>query len=155
LSDQGNPLLAAGPRTPPLRGDATSDPNNPLLVAAREPEFRRWYSKIADKLGINPNPDDPEHYYDYRAFYGDMLQGKAEAPDAWGGHFTSKYKLPGHPRTYLDDGQGRIFDTRSGQYLNGDTVSNENLTASERSPDMPGFDPQQALTKLMQARGGR
>jgi hypothetical protein len=109
--------------------------------ADNEARFQAWYGPLARKLHIAPNPDDPEHYYDYRAFHRDMEAGKVLAPDAPGGHFPSTYKLPGHPRTFLDDANGRVFDARSAQYLTGEPVPQEQLTASEHSPDKPGFDP--------------
>ena len=34
-----------------------------------EPAFQSWYQERATKAGINPNPDDPRHKYDYRAAY--------------------------------------------------------------------------------------
>lgn len=134
-----------------------SEQENALEAAAREPRFRKWYAGISAKLGINPNPDDPEHFYDYRAFHRDMEAGKVIPPDQPGGHFSSDYKMPGHPRTYLDDGQGRVFDTRSTKYLTGEQVPDARLDASEQSLDKPGFDPDKltAFVKLMQARGGR
>jgi hypothetical protein len=100
--------------------------------------FRNWYLPMAQRLGISPNPDDPEHHYDYRALYRDSGQ----QPDKAGDHFPSIYKTEGHPRAYLDDGRGRVFDTRKAQYLTGEPVPQDRLTASEQSPDMPGFDPE-------------
>lgn len=128
-----------------------------MAKLAGEAPFQAWYSQLARKLGINPNPDDPQHFYDYRAFYRDMKAGKVLPPDAPGGHFPSDYKMAGHPRTFLDDGAGRVFDTRSAQYLTGERVPDDRLDASEQSPDKPGFDPAklEAVTRLMQARGGR
>jgi hypothetical protein len=111
---------------------------------AQEREFKGWYAALAQKLGIAPDPDDPGHFYDYRAFYRDMKAGKQGAPDAPGGHFPSTYKLPGHPRSFLDDGRGRMFDTRSASYLTGEPVPQSALDASEQSPDAPGFDPDKA-----------
>ena len=32
-------------------------------------EFMDWYSELAEKANLNPDPDDPRHYYDYRAAY--------------------------------------------------------------------------------------
>ena len=118
--------------------------------------FRGWYVPLAMKLGIDPNPDSPEHHYDYRAFYRDMLAKKPGviSPDKPGGHFPSTYKTAGHPRTYLQDSRGRIFDTRGGNYLTGETVPNKELRASENSPDMPGFDPETALPLLRAAMVG-
>lgn len=61
-----------------------------------ESAFQEWYSGYAEKLNLNPNPDDPRHYYDYRAAY------KAGAVPNSEGHWPSKYKLEGHPRTVVD-----------------------------------------------------
>jgi len=122
-----------------------------------EMAFRGWYVPLAMKLGISPNPDDPEHHYDNRAFYRDMMAGKpgVVSPDKPGGHFPSTYKTEGHPRTYLADptNRGQIFDTRSGTYLTGEPVSQRGLTASEESPDMPGFDPMRARAILASLYG--
>lgn len=109
-----------------------------------EQEFQSWYKPLAEKLRINPNPDDPDHHYDYRAFYQAMKRGEEVSPDQPGGHFPSTYKTEGHPRTYLDDGRGQVFDTRQAKYLTGKPVGQRQLTASEESPDMPGFDPEVA-----------
>lgn len=42
------------------------------LDARSEKEFKGWYKNYADELGLNPDPDDPKHFYDYRAAF---LQG--------------------------------------------------------------------------------
>lgn len=66
-------------------------------------EFRSWYKKHADKLGLAPDPDDPLHYYDWRGAY------KAGAtPDA-AGHWPSIFKLEGHPNLVING-----VDTRTG-----------------------------------------
>lgn len=103
--------------------------------------FRAWYVPLAMKLGIDPNPDAPEHHYDNRGFYEAMKRGEVVSPDRPGGHFPSTFKTEGHPRAYLDDSHGRVFDTRSAKYLAGDAVPQGLLRASETSPDMPDFDP--------------
>jgi len=51
---------------------------------------------MARKLNLNPNPDDPKHYYDYRAAY---LAGAS--PDKQG-HWPSKFKLPEHPNRFVN-----------------------------------------------------
>ena len=107
-------------------------------------EFRDWYAMLAKRLGLAPNPDDPEHYYDYRALWEDVKAKRAKQPDAPGGHFPSKYKKPGHPRAFLKDTRGKAFDTKTATYLSGEPVSRRELVASEQSPDMPGFDPELA-----------
>ena len=64
---------------------------SPLKVA--DPEgFQSWYSDIASKHDLNPDPDDPSQFYDYRSAFMDGVRGPAS-----GGHWPSKYKLEGHP----------------------------------------------------------
>ncbi len=61
-----------------------------------EQAFRAWYSSHAAKLGLNPNPDDPRHHYDYRAAY------RAGASPDKKGHWPSQFKAPDHPNRYVD-----------------------------------------------------
>lgn len=67
---------------------------------ALEDEFKflSEYRRYAKKHKMAADPDDPEHKYDYRALYRD--KGKIE-PDEQG-HLPSKYKRPGHKRTYVN-----------------------------------------------------
>lgn len=62
-----------------------------------EIEFQRTYKEMATKMGLSLDPNDPKHFYDYRALYRET--GKLEPDET--GHFPSKYKLPGHPRKIL------------------------------------------------------
>lgn len=61
-----------------------------------ELKFRDWYSNIANQLKLNPNPDDPLHFYDYRAAYRN-----GAVPDE-SGHWPSEFKIEGHPRMVID-----------------------------------------------------
>lgn len=68
-----------------------------------EEDFQRWYAKIAEYKGLNPDPDDENQYYDYRTYWLEnpdaarrMLEDDPEA------HFTDRYKYPGHP-TFSDE----------------------------------------------------
>ena len=61
-----------------------------------EQGFQDWYSNHAKKLKLNPNPDDPKHFYDYRAAYG---AGDEPGED---GHWPSTWKIEGHPRMIVD-----------------------------------------------------
>lgn len=84
----------------------TSSPN--LLMMRLDPfdemNFRKWYSQNVASRGLSPNPDDPEHLYDYRAAW---KSGASADPS---GHMSSQFKQIGHPRYFLD---GR--DTTTGQ----------------------------------------
>jgi len=40
-----------------------------ILDPEQEGLFMDWYAQKAGQYGLDPNPDDPRHYYDYRAAY--------------------------------------------------------------------------------------
>lgn len=65
--------------------------------------FQTWYGQWSKKLGLNPDPDDPQHFYDYRAAYKAGVK-----PDA-SGHWPSQFKKEGHPNLYV-----KGVDTRTG-----------------------------------------
>jgi hypothetical protein len=64
---------------------------------AKEAQFRNWYDKTAKAAGLNPDPDDPQHFYDYRSAFAAGVKG----PDKTG-HWPSEYKTEGHPRMVVD-----------------------------------------------------
>ena len=74
-----------------------------------EAAFQNWYRNLptVKNGGISPNPDDPEHLYDFRRAFLSGVQTNAE------GHFPSQFKQIGHPRYFLN---GR--DTTTGQPTN-------------------------------------
>ncbi len=61
-----------------------------------EAAFQEWYKTRAAQQGTNSDPDDPRHFYDYRAAY----QAGVE-PDA-SGHWPSAFKREGHPNLIVD-----------------------------------------------------
>lgn len=92
----------------PLNSGST--PLNPRS----EKEFQDWYKNYSDQLGLNPNPDDPRHFYDYRAAF---LQG-AEPNES--GHWPSEFKLEGHPNMVVNG-----INTKTGQPAMKTTVGTE------------------------------
>jgi hypothetical protein len=62
-----------------------------------EQKFDKWYGDWAKQSGMNPNPDDPRHFYDYRTAFKDGV-----TPPTKGGHWPSKYKIHGNPRMFVD-----------------------------------------------------
>ena len=88
-----------------------------FALPAEEEAFQSWYHQTFPQL--HPNPDDPRHFYDYRAYFKAILAGEADDPtpdltdrDPETGqprlHMDSRFKLSGHPREYLDTPQGRL-----------------------------------------------
>lgn len=61
-----------------------------------EQEFQNWYGGWSRALGINKNPDDPNHFYDWRAAFN-----SGASPDMYG-HWPSQFKTEGHPRMVID-----------------------------------------------------
>lgn len=63
-----------------------------------EAMFQKWYANLprVKEGSLNPNPDDPEHFYDYRAAY---MNGDGQDQT---GHFPSKFKKLGNPRYTLN-----------------------------------------------------
>ena len=76
------------------------------LTATKEAEFQRQYAQVSMINNLDPDPDDPMHFYDYRGLFketGSLAVGTER-------HFPSKFKLLGHPNLIVD---GK--DTRTGK----------------------------------------
>ncbi len=67
----------------------------PKGTSRKELDFQKAYKAHAAANRLNPNPDDPLHFYDYRKAY---RAGELKTDSK--GHGTSKYKLEGHPNLY-------------------------------------------------------
>jgi len=62
----------------------------------REAEFKKWYAAVAKQQGLDPDPDNPLHFYDYRAAHR-----SGAMPDK-DGHWPSEFKREGHPRLIVN-----------------------------------------------------
>ena len=71
-----------------------------------ESEFSEWYSDIAERSDLSPDPDDPRHYYDYRAAYeeGASLDERK--------HLPSEFKHYLHPNRYIIGKDLEIYDSK-------------------------------------------
>jgi hypothetical protein len=107
-------MAAAGrPVTPKGTGPAPKFSRyNHKADGPDEHEFMAWYSERASRLGLDPNPDAKEHFYDYRAAF----MAGAE-PDA-SGHWPSEFKREGHPRMIVDG-----VNTKTGERVGADKVA--------------------------------
>lgn len=85
--------------TDPMR-DVPTEIRPPFEDPAREAEFQGWYRGRAEQLGLNPNPDDPLHQYDYRRAF------EVDADTEMGAdglqHWPSEFKLRDHPNLIVD-----------------------------------------------------
>jgi hypothetical protein len=81
-----------------------------------EARFRKWYAERASRLGLSLNPDDPQHFYDYRAAFS------AGADPDKSGHWPSEFKRLGHPNLLVGG-----VDTRTG-------ISTETVALDEVRP---------------------
>ena len=75
--------------------------------------FMDWYNKFASINGLDPNPDAPEHHYDYRAAY---RAGAMPVRDPVDGmlHLPSEFKTKEHPNRFVTI-DGVMTDTITGQ----------------------------------------
>ena len=75
-----------------------------------EPEddagFLDWYSDVAERSNLSSDPEDPRHYYDYKAAYeagADLDEGK---------HLPSKFKHDLHPNRFVVGKDLEIYDSK-------------------------------------------
>ena len=94
------------------------------LTPQEEQQFREWYGALAGVQGLSPDPDDPQHFYDYRSAFR-----KRARPDA-GGHMPSTFKTLGHPASVVGG-----FHVKTGQRVPGTPQ------ASEQELIRLGWDP--------------
>ena len=81
----------------------------PNDVKAGEPAFRTWFDEMATHTGIDKNPDDPRHQYDYRAAFKANVFPQMDPSDLRY-HWPSQFKAPGHPNRFVEG-----IDTITGQ----------------------------------------
>lgn len=84
-------------------------PNQHITLSPdEEKKFQFWYKTWARKSNINPNPDDPLHYYDYRAAYKAGVKPAID-PEDKKYHWDSRFKDDEHPNRFV-----KGVDTKTG-----------------------------------------
>ena len=133
----------------PSKNETSAPVSTELWGNEDEANFKAWYSSWADRTGINPNPDDPKHYYDYRAAY---RAGAYPQPNESGEyHWPYEFKADNHPNRYVDgiDTKTGLPDTRDeDNYLHtlaksalGLPVEQAPEQAAEQTPGQPSGQP--------------
>ena len=79
-----------------------------ILLPDEEATFQQWYADWAARAGINPDPDNPEHQYDYRAAWKAGAEPQIDPTDQRY-HWPSKFKADDHPNRIVDG-----VDTKTG-----------------------------------------
>ncbi len=129
-----------------LLGRMASRASRPDAEGDDEERFRTWY---AERRGdLDPDPDSPLQFYDYRAAFRAGAEPQISAADGLP-HWPSEYKRLGHPNLIVD---GR--DTRTGQPAT-ETLQGQSEAARQavaRAPRAGGPGPG---ARVAQARGGR
>ena len=76
------------------------------LAPEEDAGFSEWYSDIAERSNLSPDPSDPRHYYDYRAAYeaGVDIDEKK--------HLPSKFKHDLHPDRFVIGKDLEIYDSK-------------------------------------------
>lgn len=76
------------------------------LSPEQEQLFQRWYAVVARENKLDPNPDAPEHFYDWRGYFEDVkpeVGQHGEFTEHGDYRFPDAYKLPGHPVPPIKD----------------------------------------------------
>src|SRR3990167_641126 len=81
----------------------------PVQQRFDETAFQRWYKAWAAKAGLDPDPDNPLHRYDYRAAYrAGAIPKRAKEDGLY--HWPSEFKAADHPNRFVNG-----MDTKYGR----------------------------------------
>jgi hypothetical protein len=104
------------------------------LSSDDEAKFQKFYSDWAQKAGLNPNPDDPHHRYDYRGAWKDQYVPEMNASDNRF-HWPSEYKDWDHPNRYVEgmDTINQRMLSMADVYVQGAAVISDSISAAKDS----------------------
>lgn len=108
LTQSPSEFMKGRPSTPSTLTKAKADLPKPA-GPDNEQSFQNWYGSWARKSGINPNPDDPLHKYDYRAAYKSGAKPEVDPGDGKY-HWPSEFKADDHPNRFVEG-----MDTKTGE----------------------------------------
>jgi hypothetical protein len=89
-----------------------------------ESDFLSWYGNWATTTGLNSNPYDWRHYYDYRKAYEEGVSPQIGTDGEY--HWDSKFKHDLHPNRFINIGESLWWDSKYGK-----PVSNKEVTSQK------------------------
>lgn len=92
------------------RGNTAQQPKQEFIPVERPPKdkyytrlnkkdeeaFQKWYYSVASANGLDPNPNDVRHSYDYRGYWKSATDEERLNAQQAGWHGTDTYKWPTH-----------------------------------------------------------
>ena len=88
--------------------------------------FDDWYKDISKKYNLSSNPDDFEHYYDYRAAFDSGIREPVQNSEGqW--KWPSQFKHDLHPERFKAAGDGVFEDTKNNTYVTESEVKEVNM----------------------------
>lgn len=93
-----------------------------------EPQFQDWYGKWSSIAGLDPDPDHPEHHYDYRSAFRAGVEPEQSEDGLY--HWPSQYKADDHPNRYVGN-----LDTKTGENL--DELWDQAAPLQQEQQDIP------------------
>lgn len=108
----------------------------------KERQFQDWYLPRAMMLGLNQDPDDPNHHYDYRGAYDSGVE-----PELVSRHWSSKFKAPDHPNRFVDG-----VDTITGKSMSKSQL--ETFMGAKTAP-LPADNPTPKGLLRSKKKGGK
>ena len=111
--------------------DFLAKPFEPSEDVEEDTGFSDWYSNIAERSNLSPDPDDPRHYYDYRSAY----EAGAELGEMK--HLPSRFKHDLHPNRYIiDEKDLSIYDTKHEKPAKFEDIIMQSFKRKEYEEDM-------------------
>ncbi len=118
------------PGTVPGEEPKAKIPALTTLSPIEEQFFRVSFAKIAKENNLNPDPDDPRHFYDYRALFEETGKLKI-GPQK---HFPSKFKILGHPNLIVNGRDTRTGEQATPELIAANTEANKKVKSLSISP---------------------
>lgn len=72
-------------------------------------EFLDWYRRMAKANGLNPDPYNPQHQYDYEAYWQKYIKGKPGMEN----HFGIPQSEHHEQRRFPDEFKVQGYDTKT------------------------------------------